>query len=114
MAANPQLYGPTAQITFRTYLTPEGGISHYEIQGHTPDGKLSYYRAQGAAAPFEHDSALAEMLGHHLAVIRRALEDLQTTYGHQLTLDETPEAAEAVLRAARRAGGVLNADDDAE
>lgn len=66
---------PLGTVTLTVYITPDGSISHYEVQGRAPDGSLTAFRAQACLLPFEYDSGWVETLDYLAWRVRDALRD---------------------------------------
>jgi len=96
MNPRPRLDGPTASLTLRVFLMPEGGISHYEMRGLTIEGRQTYFRAQSSLQAFPHDAAFVEMVAHLAACVTVAQSDLVNVYGVQGTITEAPGVTEGL------------------
>lgn len=90
MPQRPRLAGPTAQITLRVFLMPEGHVSHYEMRGQTIDGTQTYFRAQSSLSAFPQDAAFVEMVAELALVVSVAASDLANVYGVQGTITDAP------------------------
>jgi len=100
--STPFVHGPTAFLSLTVFLMPEAAISHYEIEGRTSEGKLTCYWSTASTEPFDHDASFVQAQQELVEHVRHCLIELETVYGHQLTLDDaggTSDPAEHQLAA---------------